>query len=105
MTSTTLLENPSTIDIDVVGADHVSADHVATRDLDATTALDQAAVAAAAARRERRGMNIAFGALILGLAISIGGLVSIAWHDSVAANGPHGGPAYAAKIASQTTAP
>jgi hypothetical protein len=98
MTATTTLEHLPTVDADV-DTDLVDA---AT----ASAARDQKAAAAAdAARREARGINIAFGALAVGLLISLFGFFSIAWHDSVAANGPHGGPAYAEKVASQTTAP
>ena len=71
----------------------------------ATTAHDRARVAAEAARRERRGVDIALGSLVLGLVISLGAFASVAWHDSVAANGPHGGPAYAARQSAQTLAP
>ena len=104
MTATTTLEHPSTTDIDAHSGTYVDAHLVDATT--ATAAADQKAAAAAeAARRERRGVNVAFGALVLGLVISLGGFAIVAWHDSVAANGPHGGPAYAAKLAAQTTAP
>jgi hypothetical protein len=98
MTATTTLEHLPTAD-DSVEPDLVDA---AT----ATAARDQnAAAAAEAARREARGINVAFGALAVGLLISLFGFFTIAWHDSVAANGPHGGPAYAEKVASQSSTP
>jgi formate/nitrite transporter FocA (FNT family) len=43
--------------------------------------------AAGAARRERRAMNAAWASLVAGIAISMACFASIAWHDSVAANG------------------
>jgi hypothetical protein len=98
MTATTTLEHLSTAD--------VQADTDLVDAATASAARDQKAAAAAdAARREARGINVAFGALAVGLLVSLFGFFTIAWHDSVAANGPHGGPAYAAKIAAQTTAP
>jgi len=101
MTTTTTLEHLPTTDVDTDLVDSGLVDSAT-----ATAARDQwAAAAAEAARRERRGVNVAFGALALGLVISVFGLFTIAWHDSVAANGPHGGPAYASKVASQSTTP
>ena len=52
-----------------------------------TEAATTQAVAARAARKEQRAMAAAWVALFAGAAISLGAFASIAWHDSVAANG------------------
>ena len=54
----------------------------------ATAAAEVAATAARAARKEQRAMSAAWIALFAGAVISLGAFASIAWHDSVAANGP-----------------
>jgi hypothetical protein len=62
----------------------------ADADSAATTAAAQAEASAAAtraARKEQRAMATAWVALFAGAAISLGAFASIAWHDSVAANG------------------
>lgn len=53
-----------------------------------TVAAELAASAARAARKEQRTMATGWVMLVAGLAIAMGSLASIAWHDSVAANGP-----------------
>jgi type VI protein secretion system component VasF len=69
-------------DLDAELADLTAAD----ADSAATTAAAQSA-AARAARKEQRAMATAWVALFAGAAISLGAFASIAWHDSVAANG------------------
>lgn len=66
---------------------------------DAADQVDAAELAARAARKEKRAMNAAWVSLFAGLLIALGSFASIAWHDSVSANGP------TTSVESTTTAP
>jgi hypothetical protein len=88
------------LDSELVELTSVDATRVA-RDAAAidTARVEAAALATRAERKEKRAMTSAWVALFAGLAISLGSFASIAWHDSVAANGPR------SSVESTTTAP
>ena len=87
MTATTDTAHEPTLDDALVAAAETAAhdqDDAAHDD----AARDHAAHAARTARRESRAMAAAWVSLVAGLALSLGVFASIAWENSVAANGP-----------------
>jgi hypothetical protein len=76
------------LDAELIG---LTADETAAETVAAAGQADAVVVAAAAeraARKEQRATTAAWIALFAGLVISLGAFASIAWHDSVASNGP-----------------
>lgn len=67
--------------------DALAAARTAAHDQSDAAAADRAASAAAQARRESRQMAVAWVSLVAGLVVSLGVFSSIAWQNSVAANG------------------
>ena len=90
MTSTTDTAHGPTLDDALVTAAETAAHDQddAAHDDAARDHAAQAADAARTARRESRAMAAAWVALVAGLALTLGVFASIAWENSVAANGP-----------------
>ncbi len=82
------------LDAELIG---LTADEARAETAAAAAQAGAVSSAARAARKEQRAMTAAWIALFAGLVISLGSFASIAWHDSIAANGP--------STATTTTAP
>ena len=79
--ATTRLTTEPTLD------DALAAARTAAHDQSDAAAADRVAAAAVQARRESRQMAVAWVSLVAGLVVSLGVFASIAWENSVAANG------------------